>query len=148
MRPKRLLSAVVFGGLLALSSGCARRAAVPVTVTLDGNPVEGATVVLIVEGGAGDAGSGETGADGNATVNTPDKKGVKAGSYKVLVTKKPVMGTGQIDPKSPEYKKMMNSGVGRVKSDLPEKYGDPTKTPLTCKVPPDSSPVKLDLQSK
>jgi hypothetical protein len=55
-------------------------------VTLDGTPVEGATVDFVSDDGK--SYSGFTDAGGNFTLNGPDQKsGVPAGTYKVTVTK-------------------------------------------------------------
>lgn len=61
---------------------------VPVSglVTLDGKPVEGATVTFITEDGTQSA-SGQTDASGNFTLSDAGKPGVRPGTYKVLVTK-------------------------------------------------------------
>jgi len=61
---------------------------VPVTgvVTVDGKPVEGATVTFITEDGKQSA-SGQTDSSGNFSLSDSGKPGARPGSYKVIVTK-------------------------------------------------------------
>jgi len=64
-------------------------------VTLDGKPVEGATVTFITEDGKQSA-TGQTDAEGNFSLSDSGKPGVRSGSYKVLVTRsKPVTAPGE-----------------------------------------------------
>jgi hypothetical protein len=141
------LFVVFLGGLLAFTGGCAKAKAVKALVTLDGKPVEGATVVLTSTGG-GVAISGFTGADGTATLDSADKKGVPPGDYKVVVTKVKAMASVP-DMKDPEaMKKAMMSKTGAApKSELPAKYGNAATTPATLKIPADSDPAKIELKS-
>jgi hypothetical protein len=75
-----------FAGALALS-GCGP-SYVPVNgvVTMDGKPVEGATVTFITEDGTQSA-SGQTDASGNFSLTAGGKEGVLPGTYKVMVIK-------------------------------------------------------------
>jgi hypothetical protein len=146
--PQKRLFLVLLGGLLAAAVGCSRSKPVQVLVTLDGKPVEGATVAL-----SGDAKvetvSGFTGPDGTATLNTSKGTGVPPGEYKVLVTKVAPMAAGSIDMKNPDaMRKMAEARKGGSKGELPAVYADSKSTPLTLKVPPESSPAKLELKSK
>jgi len=138
---------ILFGGLILLTSGCGAGKPVQVVVTLDGKPVEGANVVLMAEGAAGQAISGFTSADGSATLTTSSKEGIKPGTYKVLVTKVKTVTVGTLDPKSPEAMKMMTGKGPKPKSELPLVYGSMT-TPITITVPVAASPVKIELKAK
>lgn len=146
-------------GLVGCGSGTNQ---VQGVVTLDGKTVQGATVSFIPEGGTGQPASGFTDAVGAFTLSTSGKSGVQRGTYKVVVTK---TDEAPVDMKadSPEYmakmKKMapkagppaMMPGTGAPsgpKSVLPAVYAKADTTPLTQKVPPESSPVKLELKSK
>jgi hypothetical protein len=87
------------------------------SVHFDGQPAEGATVVLDPVGGGGDLSkpSGTVSADGTFTVTThPHGSGAVAGEYAVLVTWYPP------DARS----------VDNPKNKLPAKYSDPAKTPV------------------
>jgi hypothetical protein len=138
-------------------------------VTLDGKPVEGATVFFTAEDGSGNSASGLTDANGKFTLTAGAKKGVLAGNYKVLITRTKALGAGgnpgmmKMKPGSPEYIEQMEKKKGKAGkgglmpgmptsegsgSDLPEKYATADKTPLTCKVPPDTKVVQFELSSK
>jgi hypothetical protein len=87
------------------------------SVQFEGQPAEGATVILEPVGGGGDTSkpSGTVGADGAFTVTThPHGRGAPAGEYAVLVTWFPP------DARSTDH----------PKNKLPAKYGDPAKTPV------------------
>jgi hypothetical protein len=163
------LFAVAFLG----SCGCSGGTTVKGTVKLDGNPVSGATVVFASEDGKTSY-TGVSDDSGNFTVSGSDgKSGIPSGTYKVTVVKTAASTTGPLDPKSPEYFKAMEkdakenvkvgkgppgkfmgpsitmpAGGPKTKSELPEIYASTVSTPLTVKVPPDSSPVVLELSSK
>lgn len=160
---------ILTAGLTA--AGCGK-GNVPVKgiVTLDGTPVEGATVTYVAEDGKQQF-TGYTDAGGNFELAGPDKPGALPGNYKVTVMKgKKMAGAEGMTPGSPEYTKQMEkmakesaksgpkpgmpglpAGPGQssgVKSELPSKYATTQNTPLTGKVPPDSQPVKIELTSK
>jgi hypothetical protein len=136
-------------------------------VTLDGQPVEGATVMFVSEDGNRSY-TGFTDAAGKFSLASGEKPGATAGTYKVTVMKTPkVAGAESMAPGNPDYLKHMAkesqdaakvSGPGRmmmpkpgggtaVKSELPAVYATTATTPLTAKVPSDG-PVKVDLKSK
>ena len=144
MRHYRILS-LLLGGLLVVASGCTSRKPLQAIVTLDGKPVEGATVVLVKAGG-GAAISGFTAADGTLTLDSSSKDGIPPGDYKVVVTKVKAGSGGTIDPKNPEAMKMMMKGSAIAKSELPEKYGTAATSPLVLKVPLERSPAKIELK--
>lgn len=158
--------AVACGSFLVLS-GCGSGEsliAVSGNVTLDGKPVEGATISFVTEDGKLTF-SGSSDASGNFSLQTGDKIGAPAGSYKVLVTKSVYkLPTEAPDPnamqkmgeKDKPGSKMATPGMPMPgkggsntaggKSDLPGIYGSALTTPLTAKVPSDG-PVKLELKS-
>ena len=140
------LFVVFLGGLVAFTCGCAKAKPVKVLVTIDGKPVDGATVVL--NSAAGTPISGFTGADGTATLDSATKTGVPPGEYKVVVTKVKAM-TSIPDMKDPEaMKKAMMKSTGVVaKSELPAKYGNITTTPLTLQIPAAANPAPIELKS-
>lgn len=163
-----LLATVLLGSL-----GCSGGTVLKGIVKLDGTPVEGATVVFMAED-AKTTYSGVTDSGGNFTLKAADNKsGIPSGTYKVTVVKTAALTTGPIDPKSPEYMKMMEkdskeesskgggppkgvmmpgmkmpgggAGGAKQKSELPEIYSSATTTPLTVKVPADTNPVVIEL---
>jgi hypothetical protein len=166
---RKISGLLLVAGLLGMVGCGPSYKSVEGVVTLDGKAVEGATVVFVADDGSGNTASGLTDASGKFTLTAGNKKGAVAGNYKVLITKTKAVGeggAGGLKPGSPEYIELMKkksnlkkggSGggppgmppvVGGTGSDLPEKYATADKTPLTCKVPPDTTPVKFELSSK
>jgi len=138
----------LFGGLLLAASGCASRKTVQAVVTLDGKAVVGAMVVLVPADEKGDTATGQTTGDGSVTLTTIKGEGVRSGTYKVPVTKTAQPGAGgNPKPGSKEAIEMMKAGAAARKSELPEVYASAATTPLSLKVPPDTTPAKIELKS-
>jgi hypothetical protein len=148
--------------LLFAAAGCGRRLPVPVsgTVTLNGKPIEGATVTFHVLGDdkEGRPASGTTDRTGTFHLKTGDEVGARPGEYKVVIIKNVLADPNLKMPPFPDTPEGRNQrehflwkhfGDNRppYKNDLPAKYGDPTATPLTCKVPADT-PVHFALTKK
>lgn len=126
-------------------------------VTLDGKPLEGASVALY---GAGETrnrpAAGMTNADGMVTFTTfqPDD-GVLPGEYKVVVIKSPKSVEEEMasyDRNNPDDVKRMiaretGGNVSFTPSVLPRSYLNPDTSPLECKVPPDEEVVEFALSS-
>ena len=149
--------------LLAAAAGCeGRRTPVPVTgtVTLDGKPVEGATVTfhLLGDDKEGRPATGQTDKTGAFQLKTGNEDGARPGEYKVVVIKN-VLADPKLKvpdfPDTPEGRNQRDHFVWKhfgddqppYKNALPDRYGDLKATPLTCKVP-DDSPVHFPLTSK
>jgi len=156
-----------------LFTGCGEKI-VPVEgqVTLDGQPVPGATVTFTSEDGK-NVYSGLTDDNGKFSLSSNKGTGAAPGSYKVTVTKfkamaAPVDVAGGDDPSkmSKEYISQMKkfadmsgppmgpmppmpgkkgSGASGPKSELPEVYARLETTPLRVTIP-SPGPVKLELQ--
>ncbi|WP_425615072.1 hypothetical protein NA78x_004961 [Anatilimnocola sp. NA78] len=113
---------------LLLVSGCGPRGPVVVpvtgTVTLDGTPVEGASVMFMpVAAGAAPAGGtlpavGKTDKDGKFELETDGKKGAVEGDYAVVVSKITMEGI-----KVNEDGTSGEAGTMRTTYHLPVKYG-------------------------
>lgn len=154
MRPW-IYSIIVAG--LATYAGCGGPEGVPGvvkvsgTVTLDGTPVEAATVSFRPEGDAR-AASGRTDANGRfqlTTLNPGD--GALPGSYKVSISKvedtdpahqitaeemAEMMSGDKQAPKGPTRPGQKTKNVG-MKYHVPQKYMDPEKSGLTATVTAD-----------
>lgn len=126
------------------------------TVTIDGQPLEGATVTFL--SGDGTVASGLTTASGKFRLLTAGVEGVPAGTYKVSVTKAPKPSaavTEEPDPTKAYTALMKESGAKfgkgglefpKPKSEVPERYTKPGGFP--DQPVPASSPITLEMKSK
>lgn len=149
---------IPFAFLIAcVSSGCAKNGAkvegvVPASgvVTMQGTPVDGASVTFYPEG-TGQAAAGTTDAQGKfqlTTLNAND--GAKPGTYKVMVSKIQVTGVGANMSQEEQYKYLEQHGSpppNESKNVLPEQFANVTTTTLTATVS-ESGPneFKFELQ--
>ena len=137
--------------LAVVLAGCGGRRVSPVqgVVTLDGEPVAGATVSFLPDGEGGRPATGFTAADGTfrlTTYQTDD--GALAGDYRVLVQK----GEAAKDETEAEQSalerakaKYEEKAVQRKrKPSLPSRYAGFKTTPLRCTVPVTGT-VELEL---
>jgi hypothetical protein len=126
-------------------------------VTLDGKPLEGASVTLISDGETRNRpATGISDAEGNVQFTTFDPgDGALPGQYKVLISKMPASLQEEFlnfDPNDPEDLAKMQARertaiVAYTPTALPRSYLDAAKTPLSCTVPPDEEPVVFALES-
>jgi hypothetical protein len=159
-----------------LVAGCGdSRNHVKGVVTLDGSPVEGASVSLVSSDG-NTAYTGVSNASGQFEPMSSDGKGVPSGTYKVIVFKTAVaQGTEGVEVGGGDYMKMMakeakaaqsrkaatpmntpmpgrkmgkasGESEGGVKSELPGVYANFGSTPISVTVPPET--ITVELKSK
>ena len=144
-------AALVFAAVCVLGCGGGTGegpATVPVTgtVTLDGTPVEGATVSFSPEDKANRAATGLTDSDGRFELGTIQPgDGAMPGSYKVAISK--TSGAAAGPPASQEeamkraQEQMASGGLGRrpapVKDELPAIYKNAQTSKLTATVTQD-----------
>lgn len=153
------VSALALACLLPVVSGCGHKMAkVEGIVTLDGEPVEGATVTFIPDG-SGLQASGRTGSDGVFRLSTRTTgDGVAHGTYKVIIVKATgkQYGSGE-DVTDPDSLKQLYGQFVKDQRDkkkkkekpkaiIPAVYSDPAKTDLKAQVPTDG-PIKFELRS-
>jgi hypothetical protein len=151
--------------LVAAAAGCGGKyTPVPVggTVTLDGQPVEGATVYFYAVGDEKDGRTAQGTTDKNgefrlSTLGTDD--GALPRRYKVVVTKYVPNQPNLKIPDFPDtvegreakqdfmYKNFEEKGIQPFRNALPAKYGDSKSTPLEYNIT-ESTTVKLELTSK
>lgn len=130
---------------IASWTGCGPKSDLPKTVkaegvvTLDGAPVDLATVVLIPDAGTYSA-SAVTDKEGKFTLKAFDEKaGAVPGSYKVEITKTVVQDKGEKGGEN-----IVNVAYG-----LPKKYSTFTTSGLTLTIPDqDVKDIKFELTSK
>ncbi|MEZ6125876.1 MAG: carboxypeptidase-like regulatory domain-containing protein [Planctomycetaceae bacterium] len=154
----RRIGFVLFCTFLAASAGCSGPDRPPIaaasgTVTLDGVPVEGATISFVPADG-GRPGSGFTDAQGRYTITTFETNdGAKVGEHQVAVIK--ISGDGAFMPGgadgSPQSDEMSlseipapdseSSGKKAPKIDylVPQKYGSAVTSGLRVTVPEEGS---------
>jgi hypothetical protein len=149
---------------LVVGAGCGGKGRLhPVegVVTLNGTPVEGATVMFVPEGDKGEHAHGLTDAAGHFTLKTNNQNGVYPGKYKVLVSKSSVTidqaggggeeaamerkGGGQMRQQWEQFYK--KTGGKKPKVVLPPIYSDGDRTPFHYTVPVEGE-VKLEMEKK
>jgi|GEM_PF-718550 len=134
-----------------LSAGCQDAAQEPVTpplvsvkgkVTLDGKPLEGATIGFLPA--TGSAGAGDVKADGTYEVTYLGFKGLPAGDYVVQVSYK--MGSnGKPQSLAQQFSLIMPKSMIGAKELLPKKYSDFGASELRAKVSPQGGVFNFDL---
>ncbi len=151
------MSARYFGlcvALAVLAAGCSksgdpnRPKTVPVTatVTFQGKPVEGASVMLIPTVPKANGATGKSDPSGVVKFTTFDAgDGVVAGKYNVVISKTTVEGA----PTEEESRKYVEKGQqppsGKIVEGLPEKYKSETTSGLTAEVAEGTTELKFDL---
>ncbi len=147
--------------LVASLVGCGSSEFVPVTgvVTLDGKPVEGASVIFHRLDGDGESSVAATNAEGRFSLTTEEKPGAWIGSYEVAVRKVRTEGFPQI-AEPVEVGKVLAEGEGALSGlvsettniteiwSVPKKYGTFETSKLKFDVTPAMEPVKLELISE
>jgi hypothetical protein len=106
----RLMLFTALASLTVVLTGCGAKL-VPVSgvVTLDGKPVEGATVTFVSEDGKSTY-SGSTDASGNFSLQSGEKVGALPGDYKITVVKSPIKPSAEVmSPDSTEGMKQMKT---------------------------------------
>lgn len=109
-------------------------------VTLDGQPVEGATVTFLPEGKTGRNANARTRADGSFELTTfAPNDGVLAGTYKVVVEYfEPRSALGTFHNQQEAMQAAAKSQGQKKKPPryaIPSQYGDPARTPLKRTIP-------------
>ncbi|MDA7886740.1 carboxypeptidase-like regulatory domain-containing protein [Pirellulales bacterium] len=126
-------------------------------VTLDGAPLEGATVFFSPKGSAGKGAAGTTQSDGSFTLNTQGAKpgdGTAVGDYSVTVSKVEMPEFPDIaedDPRygTPEHDRLQQeASSAKPKVIVPEKYNSAETSPFTAKVESGSNTFTFDISSK
>ncbi len=161
MRSTRLC---VFVGLAAiaaaLASGCGGGQGtkgpatykVTGTVTLNGQPVSGASVTFAPSGKGGPA-VGKTDASGQYTLRSGAQEGAAAGQYLVGISKyeyadagKAAGGTGTGSAEMPADYKPDDTGGGGGKNALPAKYESPAGSGLKATVTEEAGKSVIDFK--
>jgi len=147
--PQALLGSFSALLVLLMSTGCGpggpETAPVSGTVTLDGQPVAGAAVMLVPES-AGRPAHGVTDSQGKFTLTTFEEgDGALVGKHSVTVTLKKVTGMlADVDG--------LSGGVapGGIKEEwiIPKKYSSPKTSGLSAEVKKSGEPLVLDLKSE
>ncbi|MEO2001101.1 MAG: carboxypeptidase-like regulatory domain-containing protein [Pirellulales bacterium] len=158
----QLLSFLTLGCLVVSSFGCGQSSGPNVqyvhgVITLDGAPIEGATVSFSPEDSNGIGASGMTQSDGSFTLNAQAAKpgaGTVAGEYAVTVSKVEMPEFPNIDTDDPRYgtaeqeRLEQEANNAKPKVIVPEKYNTPESSPLHAKVVSGKNEFQFDLISK
>jgi hypothetical protein len=133
-----------------LGCGGPRPVKVSGTVTLNGQPVEGAMVQFVPVKDGGRPATGLTTADGGFNLTTIENHdGALPGDYKVVITYNPPVESGPAQSTEQGMKEIMKlqEKAKRVKPKyvIPPAYTDASRTPLTQSVPTDG-PIKIDIK--
>jgi len=147
-----ILAAFLLLGLTGCGGGLV---SVEGVVTLDGQPLKGATVVFTPIDVKGQSASGLTKSDGTFVLKAANgKSGAAPGEYKVVVSYSEVMAApgGKPDPTRMsdimrEAKKQAVKEAKSKKSVVPAKYRNAQTTPFTETVPPKGK-IVLELKSE
>lgn len=144
---------VVLGSLV----GCGDKGLVRLTgtVTLDGEPLEAATVTFMRTDGKGRPASGLTSADGAFELTSfRSGDGLPPGEYRVTISKVVDGADFRTSSNSIEEKhraayskaKSFNPEFPALKKVLPPTYENPQSTPFSCSVPP-TGELQFDVES-
>jgi hypothetical protein len=152
-------SLFLLGAAAAGCGGGTKMYPVEGTVTLDGQPLEGAVVTFTSSDGNAVA-TGVTSASGKFKLLSGGQEGAKAGTYKVTVNKTAVKDSAAavIDTTNPTKSytdfikasggKATDKGItlGKPKSEIPDRYGKAGSLP--DQVIPASGEITIELKSK
>lgn len=138
---RQLVFIGIIAGFCLSLAGCGHKSGVDGiikaagTVTHEGKPVEGATVIFVPQG-EGRSASGITDANGRFELTTlMPNDGAIPGKYKVAVSKVEVENAMSADEAKAWFQK--HSGpppAGNIKNHLPEKYKDLQSSELSAEV--------------
>lgn len=123
------------------------------TLTLNGQPVEGATVQFVPVDPGGRPALGLTKADGGFSLTTiEDQDGALPGQYKVVITYNPPLESSSAAPAQTTEQGMKAAMQAQAQAKktkpkyvIPPAYTDATKTPLTQTIPA-SGPITLEIK--
>ena len=126
-------------------------------VTLDGAPLEGATVIFSPKASEGMVAAGRTQTDGSFTLNAQGAKpgtGTTAGDYNVTISKVEMPEFVEISTDDPRYgtpeQERLQQEADNAKPIVivPEKYNQIETSPFTAKVESGSNTFTFDVSSK
>jgi len=149
-----LLACLVVGIVAGCSSGRPKTYQVSGTVTMKGQPVDGATVVFVPpDGSSNQAATGITDASGHFKLSTfTSDDGAQEGEYRIKVSKFNVKKPTKEEQDryiSMEEERKMQFGDDKpavpAKNLLPPKYNDDANSGLTCTVKRGANTVELKL---
>ena len=158
----RLSGLLIFGGLVMSAFGCSQSSGPAVQyvhglITLDGSPIEGATVSFSPKSPGGIGASGMTQSDGTFTLNAQAAKpgaGTTIGEYAVTVSKVEMPEFPNISTDDPRYGTPEQDRLEREWSKakpkviVPKKYNSPETSPLEESVVKGKNEFQFDLLKK
>ncbi|WP_406694026.1 carboxypeptidase regulatory-like domain-containing protein [Singulisphaera sp. Ch08] len=147
MRRSTILAALV--AALSIGCGSSEPRQVPVTgkLTLNGEPLEGASVTFAPDptNPVSTPGGASSGPDGAFTVKSADRDGLAPGKYKVLVIKSTLKNGAKV-PDEFKDDPMMLVTSGLTVESLPPEYGNADTSPLRAEVTDDGDEFEFDVK--
>ena len=126
-------------------------------VTMNGEPVDGASLMFYAQDSTGEGGGGKTDASGNYSITAPSavKGGLFPGEYKVTIAKysevvdedQQAFESGEITYDELQERKAAKGPYGKVETGellTPAQYSNTNATPLTVTVTDDSKQNVFD----
>ena len=126
-------------------------------ITLDGAPLEGATVLFSPKSTGGLGAAGKTQADGSFTLNAQGAQpgaGTTIGDYAVTVSKIEMPEFVEIDEDDPRYgtpeqdRIQQEASNAKPKVIVPEKYNNSETSPFTAQIVSGKNEFTFDVSSK
>lgn len=125
------------------------------TVTIDGAPLEGATVYFSPTGSGGSPAAGQTGAGGVFRLTTVvagarGGGGAMAGDYAVVIKKRDLPAVAELSTDDPRYGGDLPSTESSkaIKELVPVVYGDAKTSPLRATVKKGTNSFTFEIDSK
>ena len=158
-RPRAALGGAAVALMIVVGCGEPRVTPVDAVFYLDGQPLADAAVTFVRSTDEkGRAAFGATDAQGRVSLTTySPNDGAPPGNYRVVVIKPPrdemtfeeveVTDAASMVKSAAPAPTMRSRGPRRVWTLIPEVYGDPGTTPLTCTVVPGGEQQRFELSS-
>jgi hypothetical protein len=150
------ITTALAAALAAFASGCGDDGPklVPVSgvVTLNGKPLEGATISFVPDSSNKEGLPGEdiTGPQGNYKAMTRGRSGLVPGKYKAVVTKVPSAPAGAVaanHPDDPFMAELSVAGPEAAKGKKKGSAGDKLDWEKACEVPPNGGSLDFDVKA-
>lgn len=157
MNVSRLFLLSACGAVLLSTVGCGGRplpegttGTVKGRLTIEGEPAESGTVITMTHSTGGHAATGTVKSDGYFSMRFRDGTKLITGIYQVGITAAGAAGTGDVQPGTAEYEKIMSAGgnVEEFKPPFAARYTNPATSGEEFEVSEGSNELNLDLKKQ